>query len=44
MNNKLATHYFGRFQLDLPTGSEIVADYKLYNEKVELVSKMESLI
>ncbi|KPW57635.1 Uncharacterized protein ALO80_00818 [Pseudomonas caricapapayae] len=39
MNNKLATHYFGRFQLDLPTGSEIVADYKLYNEKVELVSK-----
>lgn len=39
MNNKLTTHYFGRFQLDLPTGSEIVADYKLYNEKVELVSK-----
>ncbi|MEX5538596.1 T6SS immunity protein Tli4 family protein [Pseudomonas syringae] len=39
MNNKLTTHYFGRFQLDLPTSSEIVADYKLYNEKVELVSK-----
>lgn len=39
IDNKWATHYFGRFQLDLPVGSEIVSDYKLYNEKVELVSK-----
>ncbi len=38
-NNGFTTYYFGRFQLDLPTGSEIVADYKLYNEKIELISK-----
>ncbi|ATV15636.1 hypothetical protein A264_03008 [Pseudomonas syringae pv. actinidiae ICMP 19071] len=36
---KWDAHYFGRFKLNLPTGSEIVADYKLYNEKIELVSK-----
>lgn len=33
------THYFGRFQLDLPIDSEVLADYKLYNENVELISQ-----
>ncbi|MEE4745120.1 T6SS immunity protein Tli4 family protein [Pseudomonas alliivorans] len=33
------TNYFGRFKLDLPAGSEIASDYKLYNEKIELISK-----
>lgn len=33
------THYFGRFQLSLPQGSEIAADYKIFDEKIELVSK-----
>ena len=34
-----STHYFGRFKIDLPTESEIASDYKLYNEKIELISK-----
>ena len=33
------TNYFGRFEIALPKGSEISADYKLLNEKLELVSK-----
>ncbi|UXZ97886.1 hypothetical protein K3169_08395 [Pseudomonas phytophila] len=39
INAPWTTHYFGRFQLDIPAGSEIAADYKLYNEKVELISR-----
>ncbi|RMR03874.1 hypothetical protein ALP94_01257 [Pseudomonas savastanoi pv. glycinea] len=39
INDTWTTHYFGRFQLDIPAGSEIAADYKLYNEKVELISR-----
>ncbi|WP_256582499.1 T6SS immunity protein Tli4 family protein [Pseudomonas sp. Irchel 3A5] len=38
INDQWITHYFGRFQLDIPAGSEIAADYKLYNEKVDLIS------
>ncbi|MBA1206421.1 MULTISPECIES: T6SS immunity protein Tli4 family protein [Pseudomonas] len=37
--NNWNTHYFGRFQLSLPPGSEIVADYKIFDENLELVSK-----
>lgn len=37
--NNWNTHYFGRFQLSLPRGSEIAADYKIFDEKLELVSK-----
>ncbi|WP_072367195.1 T6SS immunity protein Tli4 family protein [Pseudomonas sp. NFACC10-1] len=36
---KWDTHYFGRFKLELPVNSKILTDYKIYNEKVELVSK-----
>ncbi|MEE4665990.1 T6SS immunity protein Tli4 family protein [Pseudomonas alliivorans] len=39
LRNQWTTHYFGRFKLELPAGSEVVSDYKLYNEKVELISK-----
>lgn len=39
INEQWITHYFGRFQLDIPAGSEVATDYKLYNEKVELVSR-----
>lgn len=38
-DNNWSTHYFGRFQIALPKESEISADYKLLNEKLELVSK-----
>lgn len=38
-DNDWSTHYFGRFQIALPRGSEISADYKLFNEKLELISK-----
>ena len=37
--NNWNTHYFGRFQLSLPQGSEIATDYKIFDEKLELVSK-----
>lgn len=33
------TNYFGRFRIDLPNDSEVLTDYKIYNEKVELLSK-----
>lgn len=33
------THYFGRFRIDLPKGSENSAYYKIYNEKIDLISK-----
>ncbi|MFZ5938653.1 T6SS immunity protein Tli4 family protein [Pseudomonas sp. HS6-2] len=32
-------HYFGRFAISLPKNSEVSADYKLFNEKLELISK-----
>lgn len=38
-NNDWNTHYFGRFEISLPRKSEIAADYKLFNEKIELISK-----
>lgn len=34
----LNTHYFGRFEIALPRGSEISADYKNFDEKIEWVS------
>ncbi|WP_256675130.1 T6SS immunity protein Tli4 family protein [Pseudomonas sp. URMO17WK12:I11] len=33
------THYFGRFEITLPKGSKISADYKIFNENLVLVSK-----
>ncbi len=39
LGNNWTTHYFGRFQLSLPQGSEIAADYKIFDEKIELISK-----
>ncbi|WP_231508839.1 T6SS immunity protein Tli4 family protein [Pseudomonas viridiflava] len=39
LRDQWTTHYFGRFKLDLPANSEITADYKIYNEKIELISK-----
>lgn len=33
------THYFGRFEITLPKGSEISADYKIFNENLVLISK-----
>lgn len=38
-NKSWDTYYFGRFKLDLPADAEISADYKIYNENVELISK-----
>ena len=34
----LNTHYFGRLEIALPCGSEISADYKNFDEKIEWVS------
>jgi len=34
-----SANYFGRFEISLPKDSEIVADYKLLNEKLEFISK-----
>lgn len=40
MNDKnWTTHYFGRFEITLPKGSKISADYKIFNENLVLVSK-----
>jgi hypothetical protein len=33
------SHYLGRFKLELPTNSKVLADYKIYNEDVELIEK-----
>ncbi len=33
------TRYYGRFKLDLPKNSEDSAYYKIYNEKIDLISK-----
>lgn len=38
-DNSWNTHYFGRFEISLPRGSEVSADYKLFNENLELISK-----
>lgn len=36
---KWEAHYLGRFKLELPTNSKMLADYKIYNEDVELIEK-----
>jgi hypothetical protein len=33
------TFYMGRFQLSLPRGSEVSIDYKIFDEKIELLSQ-----
>lgn len=38
-NKSWRTFYFGRFKVDLPSDAEISADYKIYNENIELISK-----
>lgn len=38
-NKSWKTFYFGRFKVDLPSDAEISADYKIYNENIELISK-----
>ncbi|WP_313641957.1 hypothetical protein [Paenibacillus sp.] len=38
-NKKWITYHFGRFEITLPKGSEISADYKIFNENLVLISK-----
>ena len=33
------TNYFGRFKIDLPSNSDILTDYKIFNEKIKFISK-----